>query len=371
MIQQFNKFDLLGQYAGGNFSAFVDNVMANRYNKPQWKNFFEWDFASISDTFEAMEAEVDLFPMASVIDVGAVKPKRSVQGVSMYGGKIPKMGHGYDLNETLLRQYYAIIAAGGTLASKPILDLFFNTINKVEFGIHARINSMAFMGMSSGHIILNSSNNPDGGVLIDLDLRVPTANKLYAGFDNGVDAAWTDNTATPLTDVQDVINYAIEHYMPADRLYMHRTLWLTFKTHPTVVAAVRGFYANTNTTGVISEGQLKQYLNELGWPPITLIDEASGLQVDGVTSNVNSWDASNIVLTGAGIIGKVKNAVPIAVDDPAARISYTEGGRIKLVETFDITRNIQTIEAECLAMPILSTAKRHIILDTSTTTTWS
>jgi hypothetical protein len=151
---------------------------------------------------------------------------------------------------------------------------------------------------------------------------------------------------------------------------MHKKLWRTFINHPNVVKEVRAKAGNTNTTGVISESDMSAFWDDMGWPTKILVDEASGLETDGVVSNYTSWDESNIVLTGAGMIGKVKNAKPITLN-PNARLATTEGGRIKILETFDDSRNIQSLELECLAMPVLTTAKRHIILDTSRTSSWT
>ena len=207
MNQTINKFDLLGQIMGKSLQVFVDGVVATRYNKIQWTKFFNWDIMSFSTSFSAMEADVDLYPMASVIDTNSPKPKRAVQGVSLWNGEIPKMGHGYDLTEKDLRQFLVMIDGGGSVAAKPIMDLFYNTVNKTEFCIHARLNSMAMQIVSKGSLLIDNANNPDGVALTKIDMRVPTVNKKWAGWDNGVAAAWTGATALPMTDIQDNLDY--------------------------------------------------------------------------------------------------------------------------------------------------------------------
>jgi len=373
MNQSYNKYDLLGQLLGSaDLQGFVDKVMSTRHNVAKWKSYFAWDTMKIDDSFDAMEAEVDLYPMASLIDYDSPKPKRATQGITIYSGKIPKMGHAFELTEQDLRQMMVIINRGGAVSSREIFDLMYNTVNKLEFGAHARLNYMGFQGMSTGKIVVDSSNNPDGGVIYTVDLRVPSANKKYAGFSNGVSAAWTDPTATPLTDLKDWVEWAEDNYLPTDIMRMSKNLWRTFSTHPNVIKDVRAYFANTNLTGgVVANAQLRAYMNEIGLPLIEIIDERSGLQLDGVTTNVGAWDESNITLSAAGQVGLVKNAEPISVNDPSKRSAFTEGGRIKIVEKNDDSLITRGFEMEALAVPILSSAKQYSIMDTSQTTTWS
>lgn len=374
MNTPLNQFDLFGSIMGKSFQVFVDNVMATRYNVPQWKKYYSWDpIISISDTFDALESTMDVFPMVSVISNDAPKPKRALQGISLYSGKIPKMGHEYDITEQQLRQIYAIMNAGGSVASDQLRELLFNTVNKAEFGVHARLNSMGFMAMSTGHIVLDTTNNPDGGYIVDLDMRVPTANKKYAGFGNGTNVAWTDPTATPLTDLQDLVKYADDNFIGYDVLRFHKSLWRSFTTHPNVIKDVRAFFANTNLTGgIIGETQLKTYMSELGLPMVEIIDELSGVEADGVVTGVSSFDASNVVLTTKAPIGQIKSAQPIYFEgDGTVRKAATEGGRIQLLQSFNMKKRIQTVEVECLALPVISRPKGLIILDTSKTTQWT
>lgn len=371
MTQTIDKFDLLGQIMGKSLQTFVDGVLATRYNKIQWDKFFGWAPMSLSTVFSVMEADVDLYPMASVIDTNSPKPKRAVQGVSLWNGEVPKIGHGYDLKEKELRQYLVLIQNGGTVAAKPVMDLFYNTVNKTEYGIHARLNSMAMQIVSTGSLLIDTSNNPDGVALTKIDMKVPTANKKYAGYDNGTAAAWTGATATPLTDIQDMLDDADDAGVPYDVLYFPKLLWRTFLRHPNVVKEVNARKANTITTSPTTEAETRAYMLDMGFPPVEVIDERQGLQTDGVTSNVVSWDESNIVLAPAGQLGEVKNAMPISVQDPAIRTAFTAEGRIKIIEKNDNSRVTQGFEAECNAMPVLTVAKYIYIMDTSRTTAWN
>ena len=372
MNNQINKFDIIGQVVGTDFQTFVDNLVNTKYNVINWKRFFKRGVMDISDNFTALEATTGLFPMASVIPSDAPKPKRAVQGVSLYQGKIPMLGHGFDLTADDLRQQYILLKHGGQFNQKEVLDIFFNNINKLIFGIHARLNSMAMMAISTGHIVLDASNNPDGGVIIDLDMRVPTLNKKWAGWDNGTVAAWTDPSATPLTDIQDLLDYADDNDKTYSIMYFHKSLWRTFIRHPNVVKQVRSFIGNATTTGEISTSQVKKYMLEMDFPPIAIIDEKSGVETDGIISSVNSFDTGNVVLATAGQLGEVKFAEPIVLsNDPSVRYAQAEDGRISLLQSFNSERKIQSFEVEAYGIPILAAPKQLMILDTTATSTWT
>jgi len=372
MNKTLDRFDLLGQIMGKTLQVFVDGVMRTSYTKIQWTQFFTWDVMKYSTTFSAMQADLDLIPMASVISPSSPKPKRSVQGVSLWSGQIPKIGHSFDLTEEDLREYLTIIEAGGTIAMQPILDLFYNTVEKTVFGIHARLNSMAMQIMSKGSLLINAANNPDGIALAKIDMKVPTLNKKWAGWNNGTAAAWTGATATPLTDLQDILDYADGAGIPynASAFFFPKALWRTFMRHANVIADV-ALRLKLVATSTVTENEVKAYMLDMGFPPVIIVDELTGLQTDGVTSNVTSWHASNVTLAPIGPVGTIKNAKPISVNDPGKREAFAADGRIKIVEKADNSRVTQGFEAECLALPVLSAPSRIIIIDTSVTSTWT
>jgi len=373
MQTPLNQYDLISQvFKGGNdFKLFVDNVVATSQNVAYWKNDFDWGTKGISRSFNVAEAEVDLFPMASVIDTNSPKPKRALQGFSLYDGKIPKMGHSYDLTEDDMVEYYSIIAAGGSIDGDGFLELLFNTVDKLVFGAHARINSMSDSAISTGHVILDTTNNPDGGIIKDFDMRVPIANKKYAGFDKGVDAVWSNDSSTPTQDIIDIQSYCTYNNIPCEVMRMSKAKWLRYSTHPNTVLLVNGRKGNGITsTAAISASDVRQFMIDMDLPEVKIMSGLAGLQTDGVTANLESWDTDNITFSGRGKFGQVKTATPIEVGDPSKH-AYTEGGRIQLIKYFNEKQKTQGFDMECLALPVLTTAKRVVILDTETTTSWS
>lgn len=370
MNQSQSSLELI-QGLTGNLQTFVDNTMKLRYDLPQWKKYLAWGEKSWDKTFTVAEAEVDLFPMASLIDSNAPKPKRSLSGISTWNGAIPELGHSFDLTKDDLRNIYLTQQMGGAIDVVSAMGKLENTVDMLEFGIHSRLNSMYFMAVSTGHIIIDDSNNPDGIKITDLDMRIPAANKLYAGFNTGISESWTGVNATPIKDLTDAQNKARAAMTPFARWFMTPEKWFEFITHPTVIAAVNARKGTTDATAPVFETDVQSYLTIAGIKPIEIIDEMSGLQVDGVTSNIQSWENSNVVLAPAGMLGEVKSAIPVDVGDPAVKTAYTEGGRLQIQQSFDGIKKIQSFETECSAMTVLTKAKQIYILNTERTTSWT
>ena len=93
-------------------------------------------------------------------------------------------------NEQDMRNQQILAARGGDIAA--VSDIFFKNVDKL-IGAHARLNEMADQARSTGKIVVNITNNPDGVVsFVDVDLKVPADNKLKA---NPI-AAWIHSTLT-------------------------------------------------------------------------------------------------------------------------------------------------------------------------------
>ena len=176
MNRELSFYNYLGQKDG--MQIIVDTVN-ERYNNTNWKRDFAWARPQWDLTFSVLAAEIGITPMAAVIDVNAPKPLRNVRGASFYGGSIPKLGHGFNVDEQDMRNQQILAARGGDVDIAAISDIFFKNVDKLVGGAHARLNEMADQARSTGKVVVNITNNPDGVVsFVDVDLKVPADNKL-------------------------------------------------------------------------------------------------------------------------------------------------------------------------------------------------
>ena len=367
MNRELSFYNYLGQKDG--MQIIVDTVN-ERYNNTNWKRDFEWARPQWDLNFSVLAAEIGITPMAAVIDVNAPKPLRNVRGASFYGGSIPKLGHGFNVDEQDMRNQQILAARGGDVDIAAISDIFFKNVDKLIGGAHARLNEMADQARSTGKIVVNITNNPDGVVsFVDVDLKVPAANKLKAGFNQTVPAAWSDLTGSdPVQDLIDMVAYADDNFIPYGVIEMAKSKFNAFVSHPKVMAFVRA-RMDVGATYPVNRGDVLSALSSF-LPPIVICDAKFAVEVDGQAQSVTGgFDADNVILRPMSILGEVKNAMSVHTLAPSTAEtvrSTAEEGRFALLSTWKATELINHVELEALAIPTLSNPKALVILDTAT-----
>ena len=367
MNRELSFYNYLGQKDG--MQIIVDTVN-ERYNNTNWKRDFAWARPQWDLTFSVLAAEIGITPMAAVIDVNAPKPLRNVRGASFYGGSIPKLGHGFNVDEQDMRNQQILAARGGDVDIAAISDIFFKNVDKLVGGAHARLNEMADQARSTGKIVVNITNNPDGVVsFVDVDLKVPAANKLKAGFNQTVPAAWSDLTdSDPVQDLIDMVAYADENFIPYGVIEMAKSKFNALVSHPKVMAFVRA-RMDVGATYPVNRGDVLSALASF-LPPIVICDAKFAVEVDGQAQSVTGgFDADNVILRPAAILGEVKNAMSVHTLAPSTAETVrttAEEGRFALLSTWKATELINHVELEALAIPTLSNPKALVILDTAT-----
>ena len=374
-------YDVLGQALGNNdYQTFVDDLFAQKYNRPQFTDSFNWGSAQIDLTYEQIEATVNVHSMATITNLDSPAPLRATSGATLATGSIPRMKHGFVINEKEIRSQMLIAQRGGKISGRALLDILFNSTDQLIGGNYNRLTEMALKAESTGGYILNAANNPDG-IPLQFNFNVPLANKLKAGFlvgGKGTKYAWSNASANPIGDLMDMVTLARTKFISAGVFRMSEVLWNVFINHPNVktqvLSTLQYSLPESLTSVVIMEDDVLRVLKGLRLPPIQVVDaivsnekynEATGLME---YTQIRPFDDDVVVLRPSGIIGEVKCAEPIVVPDPAARIAMFDGGRTVLTQTFDGRKKIQYIESELTALPVLNRPSQMLLLDTSEAT---
>ena len=370
MNRELSFYNSLGGQEG--MQLIVDTVN-EKYNNTAWKRDFVWGRPQWNLDFSVLAAEIGIAPMAAIIDVNSPKPLRNVRGLSFYGGSIPKLGHGFNVDEQDMRNQQILAAKGGEIEVAAISDIFFKNIDKLVQGAHARLNYMADQARSTGSIVIDVNNNPDGAPnYVSVDLKVPAANKLKAGFNQTTPAAWSDLTdGNPIQDLIDMVAYADDNGIPYGAIEMSKTKFNAFASHPNVVAWTKGrMMVSDSVTYPVGKSDVLAALEGFNLPPIVINDSKYTAEVDGIVTAVGSaFDDDNVILRPIAILGEVKNAVSmhtLAPSSPTVVRTTAEEGKFSLLSTWKAEELINHVELEALAIPTLSNPKSLVILDTAT-----
>ena len=377
MVQRdANYYDLIGRALGGmTYQSFVDSFN-EIYNVPQTDGF-AWDEIQMDFTYHQFEAEMTMYTMASYVDLDSDAPLRAMQGVKVSSGDIPRMKHGFAINEKIIREQMMLASKGAfdRAGEEAMMRLLFKSTDSLIGGNHNRLSRQRHQAVSTGKLILDDTNNPDGIKNLTLDFKIPSGNITTKALTARwwTDAAYTTEGAAsdPLADMVDLIDDAQNGHAPSGHLEMSKVLWRRLKGHSKFLTALGYVYNPESATDaaallygkrMTNDDLLNTLVRKLGYP-VVIVDHQGLVEkynkdtkkVDPVT--LDSFDPDSVVYVPDGEIGTIKAVQPLIVPDPAARIAYFDEGRTALIQTFDASKNIQYIKTELTALCVPNKVK--------------
>lgn len=102
-ISLYSLNDLRRYVDAENFGLLL-NIANNKYNAAIWRNYADWGNPSDSREWIQGQRDVPILVRASVLSAHGNKPQRNTTGWRTYGGSIPKLGHGFSIDESDLFQ---------------------------------------------------------------------------------------------------------------------------------------------------------------------------------------------------------------------------------------------------------------------------
>lgn len=355
-----------------------------KYNGKGWQEFGHFGTKTINPTWGNIVKQGQLVPKASNLAVGANKPLRSTAGWESYGGSIYKMGHGVAMDENDMLRIRAVAAGNTGRFADMMLETFVAKSDILTVGIHNQITSLAYKAISEGYIYDFSED----GTMIKENTYIPAENKVKvdAGtswFSSYV-GTWTANDdADPIQDLLSWQEYAdnLPVPVPYDHWKMTKKMYRAFLKHPQVIAKCRArINGLLNESYILTNDEILQYVHELGVKPFLVIDEKSAVEIDGKQQiDTQSFCEKNVVLCQSGTdLFEIKPMSSIWEDvsqqakyGPEANFSFVgEQGIIAILNTWDIRKAYNRIEAEAWATPVISNPKHILIASTDASYTF-
>lgn len=376
-----NFYDImaLGLADAANYQEFVDTMFADKYNAPQTDGFLWDDNIQLDFSYEQLEAELGIYAMATFVDLNSPGGTHGNQTVTVSKGKIPRFKHGFVMDEKTIREQMILAQRFGSVTQgmqNQLAKILFNSTDKLIGGNYNTLTYMRHQAISTGTFAITSTNNPGGIANLTFDFGIPAANKNHCGGfgSRGTAYAWSNSSANPIGDLQDMVLYAETNMMPVGHFEMSKSLWNTFKGHENVKKQV-ALYVNMNAdvsnvaSFLVTESMIQSFLVEAGLPPIKVIDAlVTADKYNPLTraieyTQIRPFDELKVALVPDGQLGTIKAVEPIVLQDPAARVALYDGGRTVLTQTFDSKNKIQYIESELTALVVPSVSRYILILD--------
>lgn len=312
---------VFGPYAT-KLQAVIDTAL-DQFAPTWFQNYFNWGPQQMTLTFESVIGRSRIEAAASIIARGSASPLRSRPGLEKMTGEIPQISEKFTLSESDYRDFLTLqqLSTDDNQKKQQLLDLMFGDLKKVGDSAMKRLDIMCLEGVSTGQISLSITNNPDGLVLQDpVDLLMPSGNKVNAT------GSWDSTSAgKPFTDIMTVVNAGQARGISFSSILMTRSRFFKMIKTDEVKELIANFVNLRSVTKVLPTlAQVNDFLQAQLYPPITIVDQAIGIEKDGVISTLRPFKDENVVFLPAGNLGLIKHAVCVEELRPVENVTYAK-----------------------------------------------
>jgi hypothetical protein len=312
--------------ASQNLQFLLDTAQLNLEQQSIWRGWLDEGVPQMSLNFDAAIGRERIAAAASIVDSDAPAPLRSRPKLELYKGKIPAIKEKFRMNQDDMRALEVLRAlplAGGN--NEALIRFLNSDLQMAAVAGDKRIDLMLLQAISTLHIDVNLTNNPDGVVYGDIDLLADATTQLQ-----GVPIVWTSaTTAKPITDID---NFLQKNWNARGRRFgrilMSYELWITFKATTEVQDQLKSFYniGKANGTYAPTLTNVNEMFAANNWPMIEIVNHVTNVEVDGVPTYIKPFNSNNVAFVPAGKVGTLVNAVSMERIHPVTSKSYANFG---------------------------------------------
>lgn len=352
----------------GSITEFFRDEFQNYFPNAEWKKLYEVDMENRTGKYTQVIGKTEVPVMAAYMAFDADGQLIGNSGFELNTESMPVMKLAYNFNEQSLEE-------GEYLASLGLLNIptsnIFNNFLKDSTSLIAGINRQrSYTGLqieSTGAYLSTKKNNAGGAQGLKFDFRVPADNKKKAGGygKRGKKKAWSDDAASPIGDLLDMVKYAKDHFIPYGVIRMNENTYLQMIEHPNTkqqVAAWRtqGMILKENMTDyIITDDVMAAYLQSLRLPPIEVVKwTASQHYIDPDTQTLKqiplvAFADNTVLLRPAGTVGRLQwKSITSGFSTPSNPMYYAENRMIAIQQTINSKQRAMQFCAESKCIPV-------------------
>jgi hypothetical protein len=333
-----------------NMQALIDNSIDFLQSQTIWRQYLDWGIPQVSLSFETAIGRSRIKSAASLVDIDAPAPVRGRGKLEILSGKIPTMKSAFELNQTDYRALKQLesLPISNAARKDALIKKLFDDVSDAATSTDRRLDIMFLQAVSTFKIDCSVLGNPDGAAFGEVDL-LAGANQTRL-----VSKVWSDATADPFKDINDVVNYASLSGRKFAEIWMDQETWLNIKNLASVKAAISGYQnPGSNKNFTVTEAMVNEYLVANKMPPIKVINERRAIQEDGEDKVINPFKKENVVFMPAGKLGLVHNALSMEEMEAVEGIMYAKYDRTLLAKWRDNNPWKEFTQVELNAFPAL------------------
>ncbi|MDR0266036.1 MAG: major capsid protein [Sphingobacterium sp.] len=332
---------------------------------PLWfTKYFAFAPKQVSLDFATIFSDETIEEMAAVIHDGSEIPLMGKDALGKLQGEMPTIAIAIDMTAKEYRdliQLQALVNVNDQTTFNAILDKIYEKAEKVASSVLRRINGMALQAVSTGTIILDTNNNPNG-VKWTLNLGIPAANIRK------VAKKWSDPTSKILTEIKKTNKEFRDKGKFLEKILVHDTLFDRILDNDEIKAGLKQIMKLSNDVSVdflTTEESVNKMMRQLRLPYFEIVEAVTPVAKDGVKSLVNSWAVDNAVFIPAGNLGLVHSAFnnEVLMGQPSV-YQYGSIMGVQIMQWFQRRPMTEYTAAEFIGIPGHSQVKNVVILQT-------
>lgn len=359
---------IFSNYFDAQYLQVMIDSRLEKFNAPWWKSYFKMAIPQLSLTYSSVLASSTITPAASFATRDGETPLRSREAMEKMTGEIPPIKVMRPLDEEQSRNYKILqnlSTIGDADKKNQALKLIWDDVKFVSEAVDKRLDYTVAEAISTGKITITADNNPDGIVVGTIDLKLPAGNKKNAAV------AWsTPATATPITDITNVVNAGQAEGRYFSKMLIDRATLLKFIATKEVKDTVGTFFglsaaAKASQTAPLTIDRINEYMNAAKLPVFEVTDIRIPIEKDGTPTILSPFEANNIVFIPEGDLGEIKNAIAMEDMDPVENVTYLKKENTLISKWKNNEPFREWTKAELNAFPVVSAIKGIYLLSTN------
>lgn len=295
---------------------------------------------------------------ADVVSLDSSLSLKKRDSMKTVEGDVPKIGMKKRKSEREMQDLQTLEATnkGGQRTSQ-ILSKLFNDPLSVTRGVYERLEYMFLEGFSTGVTTHTDANNE--GTAVRIDYGYNPENIL------GAETKWSDANATPISDINRIIDRRSQKGRGTMYMFMDRTAWNNFKSKAEVrelYAASIGFNGANTPTPNLEQANAALTSNML--PQIILIDRSVNIEKNGIRTAVKPWANGAVVFTETLDIGDITWSTLVEANNPVKDVLYATADDYILVSTWHTNDPFSELtSSQALAVPVINDVEGITVLN--------
>lgn len=294
---------------------------------------------------------------ADVVSLDSELPLKSRDTIETATGNIPKMGMKLYLTEKQMKDVDSMIAQNMPL--QRIIDAIFSDSPRTIEGVWERIEDMFLSELSSGVGV--STRNNGTGVRVDMN--------FYEDNRFCVTTLWSDNSSTPLDDIQQLVDKTIDDQNLLTDVYMDDVaLNLLYRNGQ--VRAQFAFNQGIATDGssiipVLDLEKVSQIFLTKWGIRVHRVSRKIKTEINGTKANHSPWEKGAMTFVCDDKLGSLIWTNVAEATRPVAGVAYQNVDEFILVSKYSTNDPLREFtSSQAMVIPILNNVDRIYTLDT-------